>query len=845
MAKTEQNNKKAITIVAFIAAGIGICFVCAVYLVITQADKGWIADNSKGTMQFLESVCRKYEDYRQGTVKKDLQVVTDKAKVLSVYLQMEDSVNTRTLREFVTEQNLTGVYVLDDSLKAVYEVDLDRQDREAFLQAALSEQKAQEILKDTGTIGAEQITVQGHSYEYAAVARRDTEGIILCYRDVTTAQEDTTEFSMASLLADDTFEDNAIIVVTDGLHVVGTNRTELSGLTVEECPVTDVSEKADMEAEGLAELHTDTGVWYGVHEPYRSYYLYVFYDAGTVFSNRPVGILIAAGGYVLFCLVGIILWQYVRKKRLSRLEKEYHLVNAIASIYSTNLLIRLEENTWEPVIEPDILKPYIDGVQAADTMMECINTNRIHAAYREGFREFVRMDTMHERLREKAFIGITLEDVEHKWYQALLIPQRQNRKESVRSVMLVFRNVTEQKKREMEYQEQLRNTAEEAKRANAAKTDFLRRMSHDIRTPINGIRGMANIGRENMQNTERLEECFDKIMGASDFLLDLVNSVLDMSKLETGDVELEAKPFDLRKLLDESCNVIAVQAANRNIEFRRIAPEGMHWHLIGSPLHVRQVLQNIISNAVKYNRENGMVEVSCREIASEAGKATYRFVCRDTGIGMSEEFQKHAFDTFAQEHESARTSYAGTGLGLPIAKKLVEHMGGSISFESAEGKGTVFTIVLQFKIDPADHRVRKEPHKTELSLKGLRILLVEDNALNMEISEYMLEEKGAQVTQAHDGREAVDCFAASAPGEYDVILMDIMMPVMDGLEATRQIRALDRTDAATIPILAMSANAFSDDIARSRAAGMNAHLSKPLDFDAVCEAIRNNLPKPL
>ena len=333
-----------------------------------------------------------------------------------------------------------------------------------------------------------------------------------------------------------------------------------------------------------------------------------------------------------------------------------------------------------------------------------------------------------------------------------------------------------------------------------------------------------------------MQNCLSKILSTSDFLLELVNNVLDMSKLEAGEVETEHKPFDLRDVLQGAETVVSAQAADCGIVFTSDPPAGEHWHLLGSPLNIQRVLQNIMSNAVKYNRPGGSVHISCRETACENDTATFVFTCADTGIGMSPEFQARAFDTFAQEHKTARTTYSGSGLGLAIVKKTVELLGGKISFVSREGEGTTFTVTLPLTVDTSYHAPAPEP-EPGARLDGVRILMAEDNALNREIATYMLEEGGALATAAEDGQQAVDCFAASTPSSFDIILMDIMMPVLDGLDADRAIHALDRADARTVPILAVSANAFSDDIAASRKAGMNGHLSKPLDFDRAAAVI--------
>ena len=401
----------------------------------------------------------------------------------------------------------------------------------------------------------------------------------------------------------------------------------------------------------------------------------------------------------------------------------------------------------------------------------------------------------------------------------------------------------QEQEKDEKYKAELLRTAKKAEAANEAKTEFLQRMSHDIRTPINGICGMINVADYYADNMEKQTECRAKIKKASHLLLELINEVLDMSKLESDEVVLEEIPFNLNSISEEILGVIEHMAAEQNIRIIWEKKEVTHWNLIGSPVHVKRILMNILSNAVKYNKENGYVYISCREIPSkQTAMTTLEFVCRDTGIGMAEAFQKRIFEPFAQEHAGSRTKFAGTGLGMPITKKLVEKMGGTISFESKEGTGTTFVIRIPFQID-ADMKDRNETEeKTETSIQGLHVLLTEDNELNMEIAEFVLQNEGAVVTKAWNGQKAVDIFRKNRPGEFDVILMDIMMPVMNGYEAAKLIRSLDREDAKVIPIIAMTANAFTEDKMRAKEAGMDEHIAKPVDGKLLVKAI-NELVK--
>ena len=392
--------------------------------------------------------------------------------------------------------------------------------------------------------------------------------------------------------------------------------------------------------------------------------------------------------------------------------------------------------------------------------------------------------------------------------------------------------------KEKEYKAELLIAAKKAEAANEAKTEFLQRMSHDIRTPINGICGMIDVADHYADNMEKQTECRGKIKEASQLLLELVNDILDMSKLESGEIVLEEIPFNLSSISREVLVVLEQVAAEQNIRIVWEKKEITHRDLIGSPGYVKRVMMNILSNAVKYNKANGYIYLRCIEIPSEQPEmTTMEFVCRDTGIGMTEEFQKYVFEPFAQEHTGSRTKFAGTGLGMAISKKLVEKMGGTINLESEKGVGTTFVSRVPFRIN-TDRSDRSEiEKKPEVSIQGLHILLAEDNELNMEISEFVLQNEGADVTKAWNGQEAVERFRKSKVGEFDVILMDIMMPVKNGYEAAKLIRSLDREDAKTIPIIAMTANAFTEDRIRAKEAGMDEHIAKPVDAELLVKVI--------
>lgn len=392
---------------------------------------------------------------------------------------------------------------------------------------------------------------------------------------------------------------------------------------------------------------------------------------------------------------------------------------------------------------------------------------------------------------------------------------------------------------ERDYGDKLAKAAREASSANSAKTEFLRRMSHDLRTPINGIRGMVEVGDANADDLQKQTECRSKIWTASGLLLDLANEALDMSRLESGQVDLDLMPTNLVVLNREVCDILERQAEERLVTIICDQQTLDHPYARVSATHLKRLLVNIAGNAVKYSRRGGYVRLACREVEPVDGVPIYEYTIADNGIGMSEQFQQHLYEPFSREEQRVEGASSGTGLGAPIAKQLVELMGGTMSFTSTLGQGTTFTIRLPFeqcKRSEIPQAVRVDAVDVD-AVRGLRVLLVEDNELNAEIAQFTLDRAGAIVTHVKDGESAVETFAASAPHEYDVVLMDIMMPGIDGLEATRQIRALEREDAATTPIIAVSANAFAEDRRLSREAGMDAHLSKPVSSRELVEAL--------
>ena len=424
--------------------------------------------------------------------------------------------------------------------------------------------------------------------------------------------------------------------------------------------------------------------------------------------------------------------------------------------------------------------------------------------------------------------------VDGNWHKLRIIVSKRNANRKAIQAIATIRTISETKRKELN----LFFEAEQAKREAKIKTRFLQSMSHDMRTPLNGISGMLHIADQNPKDLELQKITRNKIHRSLNYLISLVNDVLDMNDLESDHFTEEEVDFDVTKLL-ESINFDGQQLAQeKNIQYILDWYEGQlsHSRFRGYPIYLSRILSIVVQNAVKFTPENGEIHVWMNEKCLDDSTSLLEFRCKDNGIGMSQDFIKHAFDLFAQEDSSSRSTYQGTGLGLPIAKKLVEYMHGNIQLESEKGVGTLVSIQIPFKLGKSIEN--KNNRNQQISLEGLCVLVAEDNDLNMEIVEYMLERNGIRVVCAKDGQEVIDLFEKSEENKFDFILMDIMMPKINGLDATRKIRALKRLDAKTIPIIAMSANAFVEDIMNSKVAGMNMHLAKPLDETKLVEALK-------
>ena len=534
------------------------------------------------------------------------------------------------------------------------------------------------------------------------------------------------------------------------------------------------------------------------------------------------------------------------------------LQRALDEVKLSNEIIEAIARSYQYISRIDISKDWFEEItnRAAESMNykksgEFSSGNRnvckkfVAEEYQEAFLKFTDITTLPVRMKNEETIVMEYQMKDGNWHKLRFIEKKRDKDGNLTHVLCAIRSISDVKKKEQE----LLHQVAEARKDAALKSRFLSNMSHDIRTPINGIIGMTELADRYPDNPEIQKKCREKLLESARYLVSMVNDILDMNKLETEKYVENDIPFNLAAVLNRINTEQQMHAGEKKIEYivDWEKSELNHMYLTGNPVYIEKLLTVITDNAVKFTKPGGNVSVWCRKISEDDESVVYEFGCSDNGIGMSEEFAGHAFEMFSQENKTSRTQYEGSGLGLAIAKKITERLGGTIEIKSKKGCGTTVIMTIPFKTRVQNLMQYTEDVNTEstedIPLEGLRALIAEDNELNLEIAKFMLEEKGICVECAADGKEAVEKFAESAPGYYDVIFMDIMMPYMNGWDATRKIRALQRPDADKIPIIAMSANAFAEDINNSHVSGMNWHLTKPVDADKLMMALKGCIRK--
>ncbi len=525
------------------------------------------------------------------------------------------------------------------------------------------------------------------------------------------------------------------------------------------------------------------------------------------------------------------------KKDLDTLRLQNEIISAIGKTYHYISRIDIEDDYYEVVSGYENFPANVKRKDSFSKNVYVNCKNIVEGTYLEELMKFLDISTLADRLQNDETIAMDYRMQNGDWRKVRLVVKKRNEQGRVTHVLCAVRNISDEKMREY----QLVTKTNEAKREAVEKTRFLANMSHDIRTPINGIVGMIDIAEQYPEDANLQRKCMNHIKKLSGCLVSIVNDVLDMNRLQADDFMVCNSVFDISEMLRMTNETSQAKAAEKNIEYVIDWEKSNmnHRYIVGNPIYTSRILTILADNAIKFSAAGSTINVWCTEKVVDEDTVMYTFVCKDRGIGMSKEFIERAFDMFAQEDETSRTRYEGTGLGLAIAKRLADKLHGTIRLESEKGVGTTASLEMPFKIGKADNAPSGAHYIREnISLDGMRVLVVEDNDLNMEIAKFILEDQGLITECATNGIEAVKMFEESEPGYYDAILIDIMMPGLNGLDATRKIRSMQRHDAGEIPIIAMSANALADDIIKSRLAGINEHLTKPLDGKKIMEAIK-------
>ncbi len=785
----------------------------------------------------LKKQCGDYSDFLATDETKSLVRLTEQAEGISASLSLlAENVRNDFLKQYCSSQRLDCVLLLDGNLKQdlVYSPNAisygDWKD-EIELSAVSS------ILDMPKKIYAARIKKDGVTYDIAAAARQDKKGLVFC---VIRQSDESLGFhrsSVSNLLAANETNLRGSLFITEGDAIIASN-TKDSGSKksdVAELSYIDTAQKGT----NFIRFRSGRQHYYGGSARYRNYDIYAFYPAETILIPCGVTILVVICIYFLFAFFIITLYIRTKNNHSREVAKQYEIIQAISHVYIMTVLVDLKNGKYILLKRPD----NCDNIPDIGPINDDTRDNffrYIGKEYRDGFLHFYEIATLNARLNTDEYIEYDYRDVTGEWLNDKIIPQEFDENGSIATFIIARKSINAQKKSELEYQQRLEKAMRNEQAANQSKTEFLRRISHDIRTPINVILGMLEISDRNKSDIKVLAECRSKLRAAAEYLLDLVNDILTLNRIDTDNAaetdiksvfSLEEEVRNLTLLTDERA-----KASGIKLELLHLDTEDKM--LVGNSLYLRQIMMNIITNAIKYNKENGTVKISVSETPSKSnpGFADVRFICEDNGIGMSKEFQKKMFEPFAQENDFVISRSDGVGLGLSIVRKLVKKLGGKISVESEKGKGTKFEITIPYKYAEA-HVGKRSMQGSPASIEGLTVLLAEDNELNMEIAEYILTDAGAKVIRAYNGKEAFEIFKNSEPGGINVVLTDVSMPFMDGLEETRKIRSLDRADAKTVPIIAMTANLFDTDKKACADAGMTGFVPKPLNINELLCAI--------
>ena len=842
--RTDRRSRNRTEIIATAIIFLGVV-IMAIALYFGTADSLNTAQNTmERHISDLKKQCNDYDEFLTSDKVKSLMRLTEQAEDVGDTLALlPDEAKSEYLTVFMESQRLACILILDETLMPDSRIVTDKMWDYRVWKEYILNPSVSSLLTFPKKIFSARITHEGQTYDIAAAARKDAKGVIFCAMRQESDKLMAHYTPVKNLLASNETALGGSLYITEGNAVVASNSAQGTKI-VSEIPEIAAFAAAKNGGE-LTRFECNGTYYYGGSAKCRSYDIYVFYPSREIFAGCRSMIFLVLGVYVIAATLAITLYYRTIVSHNREMSRQYEIIRSISHIYVMTVIVDMRAGRFEILKYPEKWGEMSTSGPADQSFLDRF-MSFVGEQYREGYLAFLNPQTIRQRLGSDDYVEYDYQDISGEWLNDKIIPQNRDENGEFDSFILARASIGEQKKAELKYQEKLKTAARNEALANRSKTELLRRMSHDIRTPINVILGMLEIADRNPTDTTLLESCRSKGKAAAEYLLELVNDILTINKVDAGSAE-EAESgsaFLLADAVQKLYIVTEERAKARGIKLEPPQISGEQKPLEGNTLYLRQIMMNIIANAVRYSHAGGTVRFSVSQMPSpeKEGFAEVRFVCEDNGIGMSREFQEKMFEPFSQESEAGSSRFGGVGLGLAIVQKLVQRLDGQISVESEKGVGTRFEIILPYKY--ADKPVEdKTEEREEISLHGLNILLVEDNELNMQIAEYMLTDAGANVIRAYNGREAVGYFACSAVGAVDAVLTDMTMPGMDGLEETRRIRAMNRADAKTVPIIALTANLFRQDLTACTDAGMTGFLSKPLNVGQLLKMISQQTKK--
>lgn len=809
----------------------------------TGMDKQDLKKTLEEINSFAKIKLRDYDEYTANDRVKSLVRLLDKSNELSHDMNRMAQYGQQDLDEYVTEQRLSSAFITDAKLNIELQ-SIQNADAQSLWNDVADRQYVDEILEHPEETYTERISIGKKLYDLAVVSRQDKKGLVITYAGKD--RKTLGDMSLESVFQDFSVNMNGVIVVCKDDVVVSTNNETMLGKTNKELKA-HYGSNFDGNAEGNICIKTNEGTWLGNKDRMGEYVIYIFFPFSQVFMTRSIvfGAYLAVAALVyLLVLLGR---SHIEKTALKQSQKRMRIINALATAYSSITLFDLTAGKAEIIKKSDNDDTVSEGDLFSRESQEKHVRELLAPEFREEFLHFIDMSTVIQRLKEHPSQTCTVQLAKGRWLLSVIVPQRFDKNGNITAVLLANRDVTKEKEKEQKQEKILRNALAEAEHANQAKTKFLNSISHDIRTPMNAVIGFTSLAMTHMDDRERVLDYLQKINVSGRHLLSLINDVLDMSRIESGVVKLEEAAVHLPEVFQDLQSIIQGNVSAKQLELQIDVDNIVHKDVIADKLRLNQVLLNVVGNAVKFTPAGGKITIRVSENpCSRDGYASYSFRVKDTGIGMAKEFQDHIFDAFTREQTVTKSGIQGTGLGMAISKNIVDMMGGTITVNSKCGEGSEFVITAEFQIAT---EMMKEARTTQLSAEseadkekryrhaGRKVLLVEDNELNREIATTFLEEAGLVVETVEDGTDAVMRVNAADESEYDLILMDIQMPKMDGYTATREIRTLRNNKKANLPIIAMTADAFDEDRQKALAAGMNAHISKPVNIETIMRTL--------